>query len=185
MQYRAARRKSQSTWTSAVVFVWDVLPVLCSHNTCEHPAAPETFWTCFTPFLTCASLWINFWWEMRKTHLCVESTLQRSMLGQGRDVASRCTVKKSILSSVTANPALVFKQLKGIYTSCFQLRISKDVPLCHLIFTYVLLTFIETSSKYRHTFWKKINRGAKAVRREIFYMFLRLVQNEQTLFLLT
>lgn len=91
---------------------------------------------------------------MRKAHPsgCVGSTLQRSVLGQHRNVASRCTVERSIWSSVTPNPALVLKQLKGIYTPCLQSRISKDVPLYHLIFTYVLLTSIAASSKYRHTF---------------------------------
>lgn len=92
--------------------------------------------------------------EMRKTHPSghVESILQKSVLGQGRDVALRFTVERSFWSAVTPNPALVFKTLKGIYTSCLQPRVSEDVPLCHLIFTYVLLTLIASSSKYRHTF---------------------------------
>lgn len=149
-----------------MVLVSDLLPAVRSHNTCGLPkgscstrTALEFF---YTVDLTWASLQKNFWWEMRRTHLsgCLEGTLQRSLLGQGRDVTSWCTVKKSIFSPVTANPALEFKQLKGIYTSYLQPRISKDVPLCHLIFTHVLLTSIEASSKYRHTFWKKIRRGS-------------------------
>lgn len=144
-------------------FVWDRLPALCPHNTWSIPrgcAAPEQFWSCLKHrshlYFTLNKLLVRNE-EYTPVRLCREHFAEVcAWSGEGCSLEVHC--ERSIWSSVTPKPALVFKQSKSIYTSCPQSRIS-NVPLYHLIFTYVLLILITASSKYRHTFWKKIRRG--------------------------